>query len=139
MKQNIIFTVLFLPMAICLFMACSKQISPFQQITITNIARTLAHHGIQKWPDQFTPLVKSSQLACQISKDKENAIQKAFTSIATVIYRDLKDPSLKHSLLLLIESLDIRLDSSLTIITLPPESKELLELLICSFAQGGKE
>lgn len=135
MRQQIIPTVLFISMAIGFLMACSKYMTASQVLATRIIASRVSNHGIQKWPVLFTPLVAASQLACAVTEDKDQAIQSAFTSIATVIFRDLNDPLLKEDLTLFIESLGIVLDPDLIIITLPPGSKKLLEILICTFAQ----
>lgn len=115
---------------------CTWAIGPGKDATTRILSRRLAFHGMQKWPDHFATLARICQSACEISEDREKAIQGAFETIAQVIYTEIPDPLIRADLADLIQLIGIKQDPQFKILSLTPDQGRILEVIVCAFPEG---
>lgn len=139
MKNLIILTIVVLPLGAGLFTTCTRATTEERDIAVMVISTRLLQNAMQNWPDHFSPLLQTAQKACQISGDKQQAIEDAFATIARVISRDLEDQTLKDDLRLLIQILGIGCDATFNIVFVSPDARKYLEMFVCIFAQGANQ
>ena len=115
---------------------CSWAKGPGQDEMIRILARRIAFHGVKKWPDHFATLGRICQSACEISQDREKAIQGAFENITRVILKDVNDPLLRADMDSLIQLTGIKQDLHFKVLDITPDQGRVLEVIVCSFAEG---
>lgn len=116
--------------------SCTWATGSEQDTTIRILTRRIAYHGVKKWPSEFATLGRICQSACEISQDREKAIQGAFENITRVILKDVNDPLLRADLDSLIQLTGIKQDLHFKVLDITPDQGRILEVIVCAFAEG---